>query len=286
MIFIILFGIESYDYLTNYFNLNEKYSNLKRSSLLSSHFEKYIKSIHSDMYIAKLPNFINFREDYLASITELPNIYKNMILDYTTKADKITSQFKIFKRYPWKIYVSHNNLEMNMPFTINNVIIIPISKFHQLSVLYRKGHYDNQFINILIHEKIHVIQRDNQPVFDTFYKNYYNRFLGEKYQQPLPNELAKIYMTNPDSNNSIWTFLFDNKEYIPLLVFKNNKIQTLGYDKTNLSNIIDLNYVKKELGYGEDISFYHPNEIFACDLAHQIMDESVSKGYSNLLNNL
>ena len=33
---------------------------------------------------------------------------------------------------------------------------------------------------------------------------------------------------------------------------------------------LDLDVYKKQLGYQNDISFYHPNEIFACETTNMI----------------
>jgi len=286
MLLVIIFGHDWYNYLTSFLPVNEDYKNRIHHPMLSSHFNNYMKSIHPDIYSAKLPTFKHFNKDYMSSIKELPNKYVNMINDYTTRADKLVDQFKIFDKYPWKIYASYNNLEMNMPFTIDNSIIIPIRKLEQLAVSHRHGHYDNSFINILIHEKIHVIQRDNQSKFDRFYLHYYKSFLGEKYNTSLPDTLHRRYMNNPDSNNSIWLFRFNNKEYIPLLTYQDDSIKTIGYNKNNISDTIDLNYMRKQLGYGSDISFYHPNEIFACDVAHHIMDNTILSEYDTFIKGL
>jgi hypothetical protein len=93
-------------------------------------------------------------------------------------------------------------------------------------------------------------------------------------------------MNNPDSNNSIWLFTFNKKQYIPLLTYDAGIIKTIGYNKDFTEDTIDLNYMRNQLGYGNDISFYHPNEIFACDVTHHIMDKTLPTYYSKFLNSI
>ena len=40
---------------------------------------------------------------------------------------------------------------------------------------------------------------------------------------------------------------------------------------------LDLDVYKKQLGYQNDISFYHPNEIFACETTNMISRFKIKK---------
>jgi hypothetical protein len=286
MLMLLIFGHDWYNCITSYLPTTESYTNSIRSPTTSRHYNNYIESIHPSIYPVKLPKFENFSNDHRSSIKHLPPKYREMIRDYISRADYVVKKWTIFNKYPWKIYASYNNLEMNMPFTLADTIIIPINKLDKLFTTYRHGHYDNNFINILIHEKLHVIQRRNQSKFDSFYRICYKSFLGIKYQKPLPVKLQMVHMNNPDSNNSIWLFTFNKKQYIPLLTYDAGIIKTIGYNKDFTEDTIDLNYMRNQLGYGNDISFYHPNEIFACDVTHHIMDKTLPTYYSKFLNSI
>ena len=52
-------------------------------------------------------------------------MYHEMLTTYTSLANKLTKNLGRFNSYPRNIYVSINNLEMNMPYTLDTSIIIP-----------------------------------------------------------------------------------------------------------------------------------------------------------------
>ena len=133
---------------------------------------------------------------------------------------------------------------------------------------------------------MHVIQRNNQDKFNKFYKKKYHNFIDSQIDENIPESLAKIYMNNPDSNNTIWIYKMDGKKYIPLLVSIDNTIKSIGFNKDLLSDKIDLTILQSRLGYSSSISFYHPNEIFACDVTEQLILGNLESEYRQFLSNL
>ena len=117
-------------------------------------------------------------------------------------------------------------------------------------------------VETIIHERLHIIQRRYQDKFNDFYRGNYHFLMNEFPLYSLPDELKKIYMTNPDSNFKIWTYEIDNKEYIPLLVLKTHTPSQIGYNINNYDDQIKLS---------ENMS-YHPNEKFAHEVAHKIFN--------------
>lgn len=283
---LIVYLVLSYNDMYNFLPKMELFSKYNGSPLSSDHFKNYMEAIHEDIYRIKCPSYkTNFILDYSKNIIKVPDKYKALVDAYTNAANNLTDKFKIFKKNPWNIFVSINNLEMNMPYTLGNSVIIPLKILKELNTTFRHGHINKGFLNTLIHEKIHVIQRNNQVIFDKFYiKNY--KFLDKKLTEPLSENLHKMTMTNPDSNNSIWIYKLENKRIIPLLTYSNNSVTEIGYNIENHNDIIYLRNIKSALGFNRQTSIYHPNEIFACKVAHHIMDDNLPINYKEFLVNL
>lgn len=249
----------------------------------SEHLKEYLNSVNPNMYTTKV--LMNgpvtkeiFIKKYSNSIVPINGIYVKMMDNYTIKCNKLLTRYPVFGKYKWNFMMSINNLEKDMPFTIDQYIILPEVLLKQIYENYKHGHYKTDFINTLIHEKIHVIQRFNQVKFDKFYTEYYKHFLVKKYTGTIPADLDKHYMTNPDSNNSVWLYTIKNHTYLPLLIHENKEFKSNAYNLENLDDIIDLDIYKYDLGYKYNISFYHPNEVFACEMSDYI----ISQMYSNI----
>jgi hypothetical protein len=258
----------------------------------SEHLKEYLISINPNMYKIKAPmvddifNKDLFIKNYTNSIIPVSENYLTMLDEYIRKCNKLLNKFPVFGRYKWEFMMSINNLEQNMPFTIDQYIILPSILLKSLHETYKHGHYKSDFINTLIHEKIHVIQRFNQEQFDNFYKTYYKHFLSRKYTDIIPESLQKRHMSNPDSNNSIWLYTIKNHTYLPLLIYENESFHSYGYNLENLSDIVNLDKYKYDLGYKYDVSFYHPNEVFACEMSGYIMSNMSSNICDKFIKNL
>ena len=221
IISLIVYLVNSYNRIYNFLPPNvERFSKRYSSLLSSSHYKNYLASVDPNIYKIKCPNYKNnFVLDYSKNIKNVPNKYHTLISTYVNHANKITGEYPIFRREPWNIYVSINNLEMNMPYTIDNYIIISLKDIKDLYPSFKKGHIDNHFINTLVHEKIHVIQRNRQKKFDNFYRQVYNNFIDSRYGKVIPKKLKESNMNNPDSNNTHWIYKLNQKKYLPLLLF-------------------------------------------------------------------
>ena len=79
-------------------------------------------------------------------------------------------------------------------------------------------------------------------------------------------------MSNPDSNFDIWTYKINNKIYIPILEYNEGQLIENLYLEENIS--LSPVKIKQLLHYGDYVSLYHPNEIFACEMAHQIVNDN------------
>jgi len=233
------------------------------------------------MYSIKIPNTDNrnsrdFKREYLEHIIKIPNRYKGYISRITAKAMYYFTRCGLDilnGLVPWKYMMSTNNLEMNMPFTLGEYIIISNTML---------GNGNNKIISAdtiietIIHERLHIIQRLYQEKFNDFYRKNYRFLMNEFPLHSLPPLLKKKYMTNPDSNLKIWTYGIDNKEYIPLLVFKNHALSQIGYNIDNHNDQVKLS--KK--------TSYHPNEKFAHEVAHKIFNNRLDYQTKEFLKSL
>lgn len=261
-------------------------------SLYNKHLYEYLNTIHYNMYNVKLsiPNvskmtYDNFYMIYLLLLRKITKNEKNMLKSSTDKADKLIklAGLKCLLNIPWKFYISKNNLEMSMPYTIDNNIVIPEKQIGSISA------------NTLIHEKIHILQRNNQEKFNNYYTKLYPFLFSKIDNKIIPNELEKRHMTNPDANNTYWIYRIHNKLWLPLLIYEKQLQNCIefAYPVLFVNNrvMIDVNNPSKLRSLlpnmEKDVSLYHPNEIFACQLASTIVNNRpIDTDLYNMLNML
>lgn len=283
--FIILFII-----LTIFCNLYDSEYFEDYDSLFSSqHYIDYISSISPDIYPSKVlfSSNIDFNEQYRSRIKKVDNKFVTMLNEYLKKSKKLLETYKVFDKPSWQIRMSINNLENNYPYTLDETIIIPFTLLNDYYQIYKyTNNLSDTFLETLIHEMIHIIQRKNQTKFNDFYRKNYI-FLGKMINDnELPNELKKKYFTNPDSNNTIWYYNIDGYTYIPICELDSNKnISQIGYKITNIDETIDLSRNTTLKKYNAS-SLYHPNEIFACSVSKSIIKGDISNNVNTFLNML
>ena len=264
-------------------HLFEPFQNLNNLLVNSKHFNNYIRNIHPLMYKVKIKNFnnTNFLKTYIDHL-RVPNQNELNILNrHIIKCNKILKKNNLYKllKLPWLFLVSKRGLEMNMPYTLSNYIVINKSTLENLNAFRQ---INANFINTLIHEKIHIFQRINQAKFNSFYKRNYTFIVKKINIREVPLQYKKMYMSNPDSNSDFWLYKINNKIYYPILVKNGPFVKSIGI---NRQGRVDLAFFKKKLGYKSHISFYHPNEIFACEVTDMILDYNIKKPHYKLLNN-
>ena len=210
-----------------------------------------------------------------------------MINSYTEKIDNIFKKYQLYSFIkPWNFKMSQNNLESGMPYTLSNVIIINEHHLENELEKYKKNNIINlPFLELLIHEKTHIIQRYNQKKFNDFYLKKY-QFTYDKIElENLPLPLKEIYMTNPDSNFDIWIYKFKEKLFYPLLIKINHNYIDAAYDINSLEKM-DINFIKNYYNINRRVSFYHPNEVFACQFSHNILINNLDNDTINFIKNL
>jgi len=286
-IFILLLIIISY-VLYSFFNksMNDKDNKLKKyKSANNTHLSKYIDYIHSNQYKNKITTVKNvdkgtFKKIYLLSLQNIPTKFRKMLNNYTKYADNIFNMNKLYalRDIKWKFILSINKLEGGMPYTIDTYIVINIKMLYKKYIKFIKNpeYIDIYFLDTLIHEKIHILQRLHQDKFNKFYYKKYP-FLHSKINvTDLPIKLKKIYMTNPDSNSDIWLYKHDNQIIYPILVKNNRIFKDKGYDNKTLK-YINLQSIKDYYNIPDNISIYHPNEIFAYTFTDNLINNNVNQ---------
>ena len=129
---------------------------------------------------------------------------------------------------------------------------------------------------------MHILQRYNQTKFNHFYRDTYH-FLGRSIPlEQLPKKIKKRYMTNPDSNFLIWIYKYKNNSYFPILSKKGYSYEDIGIN-TRSGKTIGLDNMRVSNNFSKYISFYHPNEIFACYVSALILKRQSNNSYIRFL---
>ena len=145
------------------------------------------------------------------------------------------------------------NLELNLPCTISNYILFPETQLKTKDWEHIK--------ETLMHEQIHILQRQNQDKFNEFYKQLfnnprYNNTIGYGYHLlPIKKELVDysaleiehIQIQNPDEDDTEW-LIYDtylNGYYIvPYIVNRNIYKNMEGFQNNIFQNTFQKSNVK------------------------------------------
>ena len=226
------------DYIKNLLKSSNKILSIKVNKLLINIDFNYLLNI------------------YINNVIFFSNDEKLVITNWILKINKNYNQFKKFNNVKWNFVKLSTNIELSMPFTIQNTIFLTESIFTDSSPIYT-----------LIHEKIHVIQRLYPDIFEFAY----TANLGL-----IPTNIVftdfwrDILFPNPDGLKYQHIYEFNNNYYLPILAWIENKtkqivilIEKLNYQYITTSKYWNLNdfkdiFFKK---YPDNISLYHPYEI-------------------------
>lgn len=259
----------------------------KEKLIQSAHFNQYIHSIHPHIFQFKLSGKCKSSKDckqaYIQCLTAIPHTYRHLLNLYSSHMASCfrRNQLSALSLYRTRFLMSTYSLEMGMPFTLDSYIILNDEYLKRKSSLF----IDFTFLEILIHEKIHIIQRQHQSKFDEFYKAYYP-FLHDTISiHALPESLKKVHMTNPDSNFKIWIYTNGVQSYIPLLkAVSPGVLEEVAYNVQNLNETVSIESLISPSFHTH--SMYHPNEIFACYVAQKLLNNNLNKTITHFLNSL
>lgn len=211
---------------------------------------------------------LDYIQDFYANkvFSEPTATEMNNLLPALKKADeialKIMGKFGVSKNIDWKIAKINKGYDWNFPQTRVDVVFLPEWFFEKPSV------------KTLVHEKLHLYQRQFPEVFNKLYNKW-----GFKKIQLNDSEIKQIgslgiydrTINNPDTTDGgVWVFRKNRNVFLlPVYVInsENGMPTTLGFN-------MDFSDRRKPLKYIGNISslskFFganqidHPNEIFAC----------------------
>ena len=269
LLLFILFFLKNYEYFLVVYN-NITYLNAQESGTIFSTSPKIISYIHNQRKLERIV------KGYGPTLRGNIDLYKNNFLDFNDKEKKhIDSLLSVIidnlkKNYPkfnyddWIFMKSNDNIEGGMPFTILNYIILPEKVIRRSMGLSDFTASMNYLGNILIHEKMHIFQRNNPDLVNMFYNKYWNFTYINNIN--IPNYINDKIRSNPDGLQIYW--VYKNKYLILSLLNSDNNLSDINiyyypiYWKNNRYYIDKpLNHLTEYNNFFCNIQYpYHPNE--------------------------
>ena len=235
-----------------------------------------------DLQVRGIENKENIYEKYLNSIRHTNNTQTVQLKELFNDIDDAITDYKHILDIPFTIYII-NKYEI-FPHTHFNNIFLP----HTIKL--------TDYIKpMLLHEKIHIVQRIHKNLFYDLYINYWNFKKIKINNLDIVESKSRI---NPDGVDNNWVFSY-NKTNILLLALYNETPSdisdvTLYGINVNKENEIIVPIEKQMLEkipefinfFGMD-SFgnnYHPNELSAEMLTNVLLNKthSTNEGYTQL----
>ena len=247
LIVILFYFLNKNLSLNEYFNNNEIIFYRKNNlyNILKKDQDNYFKTFFD--YDLKVRNVDNVEEYYqkmynsicnpdIDIINKITNYISNIKLKITNY--KLTNNFynginlTKFLDLKWRIgFVCDNNYENGLPHTRNNIIILNKNKIDISS--------DIKIMKTLIHEQIHIYQKEYPNEVNKYLNNYGFKKIKER-------EKNDNIRANPDLDN----FIYQDKNYNTYKAIYNN----------NPNSVEDITY------YPYNEQFYeHPNERMAIE---------------------
>jgi hypothetical protein len=200
LLFVILFLLLIYyfNYKTKelFIDNNIKFLSAEETSrFLFKDADKYVNNFSDlDLYARKVKTKQEYLELISISGLNFNENQKNKLENASIKADNFLNNYssyvngKDIKKYKWIFGLIGNNYEEGMPHTRGNVIFISQNTINNEL---------DSLIRILIHEKIHIYQRNNPNEMEDIIK-----IMGYKFSR-LKNNIKNI-RANPDLNDKIY----------------------------------------------------------------------------------
>uniref|UniRef100_A0A6C0EJE7 Uncharacterized protein n=1 Tax=viral metagenome TaxID=1070528 RepID=A0A6C0EJE7_9ZZZZ len=218
---------------------------------------------------------------YIKNTLKFSKNDKKALYFYVDTIREKYSTYRLITHSNWNFIKISHTLEKSMPFTLDNYIFLSdkvLKDFYNMMV-YNKNTMILQNCETLIHEKIHIIQRNNQSLFNTLYINHFNSIYCN--HLIITNYWNTKIMTNPDGLEIKWIYKLNNKYYLPLLITNKDNIEevviTLKWENNTFittREFIEINSFPLFNYLPSNISYSHPNEISAYIISNYIVDKS------------
>lgn len=272
-------------------------------------FMSYLQAIPASQFPLKYPNSNDMStyktafRNHIASSADISADDYKFLLGSILIADKHITEFcdrydfpnmkATMMAQPWTIVVlrdsdPNNRIEKGMPFTIGRFIFLPHRFIRQsepvdLDILTPNKHLPDteqrEQANLpytLIHEKIHLIQRSYQSVFNDYYRRIWGSFISRR---EFPWRYRGEYFVNPDGLDINWTY----GTFFPVLMSTPEGVREVYLDMSApreeaiksredlLETIISIPDADR---LHSGMSIYHPNEFFAYAVVENIKEKT------------
>ena len=263
----------------------------------------------SDKYFSKFSE-MDYKARNIPSKDTILDYYCNNTINFTKREQQaIIAIIQYFnenisdKRYnfilkDWKFCKVTNIIENSYPHTHGDTIFISQSFMDKLFL--KNKHNKNeirklvkQYGYILIHEKVHVWQRQDPDTFHTLYEKYWNFKKADKINNL--ESLSKLSRNNPDGLYLNYVYHTKNNEYILLLCNYDSDSE----DSVRLSDVKYIGVYLDKIGEKEYTTKSPLNAILINNIPelnsffyvtnnnyhpHELSAEIISHYYLNLMN--
>jgi len=163
------------------------------------------------------------RKEYAKSVMDYTDAEKKWLGDLVGEAQAILSLSPHFTKTEWKFIKVASNIEGGLPHTRGDAIVFSeglLKKFAEglgASNPAAKQFIKRKLIQLLVHEQMHVLQRQQPKLF----KKLYAAWGFEKAKKvELGEWLTRRQMLNPDGLELDWVYKEGGKKYLPMVVLK------------------------------------------------------------------
>ena len=193
----------------------------------------------------------------------------------------LKDNFSFFLKKRWKFIKFSEKVCAGFPHTRKDSILLS----DRILKYFLKIKNIDKLALLLIHERIHVLQRAYPKRFDTFYTEYWGFIKAKEIQSCFEWELNK--MSNPDAMKNPWVMKLGDYYWMRTMIRKGVKEPKMGRDfqsvALRLEKTGDRTFKVAEKGHGDfekmpryKSKFFtgkgldHPNEIFAYSFTHML----------------
>ncbi len=235
-----------------YFNFFKETDSKARK--INHKYDDFFKTYSSSIMPFTELDKTNFTKFYNNIIESIPRRHRPLLLPKTLKVAKV------------------QGIENTFPHTHADVVVFDKSYFEQLEGYSTTKKDDSTYTKMastLIHEIVHVKQRESETKFDPLYREWGFQSVSNQYlKNNLSSEIVSRIRINPDELPYYRFWVWKN-QVLPLVIYESN-------DVTNINQVmyISIDWKTKKQKYLEDMeeymeyfgignNNYHPIEILA-----------------------
>ena len=271
-------------------DIKEKYENNEHiyymtyketAEFFANDADMYVRNMTDlDLHARKVKTYIEYINNIEDTAISFTDDEKELLTRCAENAD-IYLRKETFKELKYGDYINGNNIadikwifantytnrfndmlkenEEGLPHTRENIIFLSknVLKYDELNLT-----------NTLIHEKIHIYQRNNSKIFDKIISN-----MGLKELDKKSYKYAKFIRSNPDTNNKIYYATTADNNIDEVDNVDEDDVMVCLYRNTNpngINDVIHTNYAKE-----------HPYEKIAYEIAENFYKNNKNK-YINI----